>query len=378
MTYIVADNIISSLGFTTADNIAQLQKSASGIQLCDDKHLLQQPFHASIVSDELFKKHLSSNADLSNYTRLEQLMILSVLDTQRQTDIDISVADTIFIFCTTKGNIDMLDGKYPTSIPSSRLRLHDMAVAVSSYFKNPNQPLVVSNACISGVLGIITAKRLIEAGKHTNAVVIGGDLVSKFTFSGFQSFMAISDKPCKPYDTARNGITIGEAVGTIIISKNTENKDAIAITGTATSNDANHISGPSRTGDGLLLSVKNALKQSGNKEIDYISAHGTATVYNDEMESKAFNSAGLAHVPMNSLKGYWGHTLGASGIIESIATVGAMQKNELYVSHGFENNGLPESLNVITAYSKKKLQNSLKTASGFGGCNAAIVLSKLN
>jgi len=110
--------------------------------------------------------------------------------------------------------------------------------------------------------------------------------------------------------------------------------------------------------------------------IDFISAHGTATVYNDEMESKAFNWLGVQNIPLNSFKGYWGHTLGAAGIIEMVASAHSMRNNELYKSAGFNQIGTPESLNIITAYKKDKVDIVLKTASGFGGCNAATVLVK--
>ena len=103
--------------------------------------------------------------------------------------------------------------------------------------------------------------------------------------------------------------------------------------GDATCNDANHISGPSRTGEGLYRSVKAALKEAniGAAQIDYISAHGTATPFNDEMEAIAFSRLGMEEVPLNSLKGYFGHTLGASGLLETIVGMHFMMKNILFL-----------------------------------------------
>ena len=111
-------------------------------------------------------------------------------------------------------------------------------------------------------------------------------------------------------------------------------------------------------------------------EIDYISVHGTATPFNDEMESKALELSGLSQVPVNSFKGYWGHTLGAAGIIESIASISSLKNNILFRSAGFETLGVPVALNVITANQPAKINICLKTASGFGGCNAAILYQK--
>ncbi len=237
--------------------------------------------------------------------------------------------------------------------------------------------VVISNACISGVLAVNMAKDFVEAGYYDTVIVTGGDLIAEFTISGFQSFKAISDKPCKPYDLSRDGITIGEACSTIIISNDKQSSE-ILVAGAASSNDANHISGPSRTGDGLMLASKFAIEEAGieTSDVDFISAHGTATVYNDEMESKAFKWLGLDQTPLNSFKGYWGHTLGAAGIMEIAASIHSMKNNALYASAGFEKIGTPEPLNVITEFKKQEIKTVLKTASGFGGCNAAAILVK--
>ena len=149
--------------------------------------------------------------------------------------------------------------------------------------------------------------------------------------------------------------------------------------GGASSNDANHISGPSRTGEGLILSMRGALKEAQIEEVStigYISAHGTATRYNDEMESLAFGTMGLQDTPLNSLKGYWGHTLGAAGVIEAVATLHSLREGFLIPSAGFQSMGVSQPLNVIRAFEEKKINRALKTASGFGGCNAAAVFER--
>jgi 3-oxoacyl-[acyl-carrier-protein] synthase-1 len=121
------------------------------------------------------------------------------------------------------------------------------------------------------------------------------------------------------------------------------------------------------------------LKEAGLKpdKVSFVSAHGTATLYNDEMESKALEIAGLQDIPVNSFKGYWGHTLGAAGVIESVATIHSMESNLLFRSAGFNIPGVPVSLNVIRENFHTPVQNCLKIASGFGGCNAAIVFRKM-
>jgi 3-oxoacyl-[acyl-carrier-protein] synthase-1 len=115
----------------------------------------------------------------------------------------------------------------------------------------------------------------------------------------------------------------------------------------------------------------------GPNQIDYISAHGTATIFNDEMEAIAFDRLGLSETPLNSLKGYFGHTLGASGLLETIIGMHSLHQNTLFRSLGFETLGTSRALNVIKGTKQRELDIFLKTASGFGGSNTAAVFRKV-
>ena len=143
----------------------------------------------------------------------------------------------------------------------------------------------------------------------------------------------------------------------------------------ASANDANHISGPSRTGDGLFQAVTKTLKDQNIKP-DVISAHGTATPYNDEMESIAFERAGLTNVPVNSLKGYYGHTLGAAGVLETVMTLEAAAHNKFIRSAGFSEHGVSGKIQIAREHQTENIKTILKTASGFGGCNGAALFVK--
>ncbi len=147
--------------------------------------------------------------------------------------------------------------------------------------------------------------------------------------------------------------------------------------GGAISNDANHISGPSRTGDGLFYAIQGALDdaQLTKDDIGYINLHGTATVYNDEMEANAVHWAQLQNAKANSLKPYLGHTLGASGIVESILSIHQLKAGVVFGTLGYESNGVSQPLNISGKHQKTAAKSCVKTGSGFGGCNAAIVLS---
>ena len=373
--FITSDNIVSPLGLTSAENFMQLSQLVSGIKKHENAVMSDVPFYASLFSnlDGLIK-----DADEKKYTKFEQLLIASISDALKNSTVEAADKKTILIISSTKGNINLLETEKDAVSISDKISMHQSAKKVAEYFHFVNQPVVVSNACISGLLAMIMGMRFIQSGQYEHAVIAGADVISKFVLSGFQSFQAISNEPCKPFDEARNGINLGEGAGTVILSANKEYSSGIKITGGSVSNDANHISGPSRTGEELCQAINKAMKDAGfvSTDIDFISAHGTATLYNDEMEAKAITLANMQTVPVNSLKGYYGHTLGAAGLIESIVCIHSLKENMVLPTIGFKQMGVTKPLNVSNTLQKMPLKNCLKTASGFGGCNAAIVICK--
>ena len=373
--FVVSDNILSPIGLTAAGNFELFKQSVSGIKKQENALLSEHPFYASLFNDgEVFFKEPATQT----YTKFEKLLIASINDALQKTDINTGDKKTVLIISSTKGNISLLETAAYNNDLKDRISLQTSAKLVAEYFGFANKPIVISNACISGLLAIITGMRLIQSGQYQHAVIAGADVISKFILSGFQSFQAISNEPCKPFDAGRTGINLGEGAGTIILSSDKKKEQVITISGGSVSNDANHISGPSRTGEELNFAIAKAMKDAdvATSAIDFISAHGTATLYNDEMEANAITLAGLQQVPVNSLKGYFGHTLGAAGIIESIVSVYSLQQNTVLPTLGFKNMGVTKPINVCTTLHTAPLQNCLKTASGFGGCNAAIVISK--
>lgn len=369
--FIVADNIISPLGNTTAENFFKLMQNISAVKQHSNKQITEEPFYASLFDEEDFKTN-------DKYTKIEQLIIASVNEALQQTAIDPSDKKTLLIISTTKGNISLLETEEHTSPLKERIALHTSAKLIAEYFNFINQPLIISNACISGMLAILTGMRLICSGQYENIVVTGADVITKFVFSGFQSFQALSNDVCKPFDKDRDGINLGEAAATMILSYNSKSKENIKVVSGSVSNDANHISGPSRTGEELAQAINISMNDAGLSPayIDFISAHGTATLYNDEMEAKAIALAALAASPVNSLKGFYGHTLGAAGLIESVISIQSLKQNIVLPTKGFVNMGVSAPVNICAEIIKAPLKNCLKTASGFGGCNAAVIFSK--
>ncbi|AZA62121.1 beta-ketoacyl synthase N-terminal-like domain-containing protein [Chryseobacterium indoltheticum] len=376
--YITDYNCVTPLGFDVESNWKALLEGKSGVALHKviDNH--DAFFVSKIDSEKLeieFKRFFDS-AQNDNFTRLEKMFLLSLKPLVERHNI---TEQTAFILSTTKGNISLLKNK--TDLPEG-VYLSNLAQKLANFFGFKTKPIVVSNACVSGVMAISVAKNMIQAGRYKDAFVVAGDEISEFVISGFNSFQAIGSEPCKPYDKNRNGINIGEATAAVYITLelNQNEKFRFKVLGDSAINDANHISGPSRTGDGLFASVQNAMKEANvsAEQIDFISAHGTATLYNDEMEAIAFNRMELQNVPLNSMKGYYGHCLGASGLLESIISMEATLQNTLIPSKNFEEIGISQDLNIIKENQSAEIKYILKTASGFGGCNAAIVFEKLS
>jgi 3-oxoacyl-[acyl-carrier-protein] synthase I len=365
--WMLADSIVSPLGSTTAENFSKVQEGISGLSLINHDTLGTHPFYGGFVSD------LSSNESSSKFEVLCQRVM-----EQLMAKVSIRKDRTLFILSTTKGNISFLEEGRPDH---PRIHLYETAAYLADKYGLRNH-LVVSNACISGVMAMIVAGRLITAGQFDHAVVVGADVLSRFVVSGFESLKALSPDPCRPFDAQRKGINLGECAAGIVLGlhENANETSGVFISGGGLSNDANHISGPARTGEELAMAIRQALQEAGKEaaDIDFISAHGTATLYNDEMEAKAFHIMNMAEKPINSMKGYFGHTLGAAGVLETILSAESLKHDRLIATAGFDQIGVSKPLNIIRQPANIKLRTCLKTASGFGGCNAAIVLQKVN
>ncbi|MBK5212161.1 MAG: beta-ketoacyl synthase [Flavobacteriaceae bacterium] len=378
-TFLSHNNIFSSLGFESETVVEKISKGISGLEKQENSPLLPEQFCASMISSEVVKSEFNKIGDSSQFTKLEQMMILSLKKVIDASKIPLNEKVGLLI-STTKGNIDVLEKG--SNFPENRVYLSELGKTIQTFFGFKNEAIVLSNACISGILAISVAKRFISEKKYNHVFITSGDLLSKFILSGFNSFQALSAEPCKPYDEKRVGINLGEVAASILVTASAKNlpKEAVAILGDATCNDANHISGPSRTGEGLFRSVKAALKEANLEasQLDYISAHGTATSFNDEMEAIAFSRLEMEHIPLNSLKGFFGHTLGASGLLETIVGMYSLEKNTLFISKGFSDLGVSKNMNIITTNTPKILTTFLKTASGFGGCNTAVIFQKIN
>ncbi|WP_430813711.1 beta-ketoacyl-[acyl-carrier-protein] synthase family protein [Carboxylicivirga sp. RSCT41] len=369
MVRVTAHNIISPLGCTSQENFDRVVSGQTGIALQSRGELSDSDFQAALLDMEVLKDKISELTNAEEFTKLEQLCLLSLNEVLE--GVDVKSDRTGFIFSTTKGNITEIEA----DSHSENALLATTANKIAAYFGFQSQAQVISNACISGLAAFVIARRYIDAGIYDNVVIVGADVLSKFIVSGFQSFQSLSAEPCKPFDGDRDGLTLGEAVASVVLSKT----DAIANAGIevvsgAISNDANHISGPSRTGEGLYRAITRTV--GSDDAVDCICAHGTATPYNDDMESYAISRAGYEHTPVSGLKGYFGHTLGAAGVIESIISIMAMQNDLVIGTKGTVNQGVVAPVCVAKENIQKPVSGLLKLMSGFGGCNAAVYFKK--
>lgn len=360
MAYIIADNIISPLGETSEENYLSVKSGRSGIRAYEPGTCnIPEGFYASLLFEDFETLALKSAQKAIGNARLE-------LKGKR----------TAFILSSTKGNIE------------ENISLADSAQRIASQLGIDSQPIVVCNACISGLSALILGNRLIDSGLYDAAIVCGCDTPRQFILSGFQSLKALSPEPCRPFDMERMGLNLGEAAATLILSKNPIQGNSWRMGDGFIRNDAFHISTPSKTADGLYLSLQRTLESftkeisSTCKQIDmkehlaFINAHGTATLFNDQMESVAIGRAGLSDLPANAYKSFWGHTMGAAGILETIISMKAIDDDTILGTRGFSELGVSGKMNICAENRQTDKKGFIKMLSGFGGCNATIWAAK--
>lgn len=240
--------------------------------------------------------------------------------------------------------------------------------------------VAVSCACASSAKVFGSARRMIEAGVIDAALVGGVDSLCLTTLYGFHSLQLTSPVACRPFDVARDGISIGEAAAFAILERPSAglDSDSILLLGVGESSDAYHMSAPHPEGHGARRAMQAALRTAGleSEAIDYINLHGTGTPSNDRSESQAVTSVFGATLPASSTKGATGHTLGAAGALEAIISAIALR-------NGFMPGGLKTTQidPLLTAYylrdnRRSALSHVLSNSFGFGGTNCSLIFGR--
>ena len=366
MATIISDNITSPLGFTTEQTYKAVREGKSGLAHypCENGkggwNDLPFPIEASLFNKEQWDKIM-----VDGFSKFESLVLHSVK--AAISTLIFNKERAILILSSTKGDIELLEKGEDMSSLADAAKKVSMAIGIE------NDPIVVCNACISGVSAIILGQRLVDCGNYSNVIVCGADVQSRFIVSGFQALKALSEEPCRPFDIERLGLNLGEAAATIVLSSEMNSPKGWKIDKGAICNDAYHISAPHPKGLGAGMALRK-MKDADNP-ISVIGVHGTATMYNDQMESKAIEMAELQDVPLSALKGYFGHTMGAAGVLETIITMRALEDGLILPSKGFETCGVSGKVKISDKSVMVHGNTFVKMLSGFGGCNGAVRVS---
>jgi 3-oxoacyl-(acyl-carrier-protein) synthase len=291
------------------------------------------------------------------------------------------------VLSTTKADVIALEGLRRGEACSSTARRHILPgslaadLAAAHEIRGPLQ--CVSAACISGLLALQQGGAMIRRAEADAVAVVGVDLASDFVLTGFTTLKSLDPEGCRPFDKNRVGLSLGEGAGAVVLARrDLVPASSLRVIGWGTSNDANHLTGPSRDGSGLALAIHRALAKAGVAAdmIDYVNAHGTGTPYNDTMESLAFRSVfGERVPPFSSSKGMLGHTLGAAGVLETIVCALATRLALLPGTPRLRepDSAVPTSI-LVAPRPNATIRRLLKINCGFGGTNAALVLESLH
>ena len=325
-----------------------------------------------------------SDIDASKSESLVMQMLAPLLDKGANEALEAALP----ILATTTGEIDLLERYVFTGEPEKNSSCPDRLLArIRGLTGAIDSGFVVSAACSSATVAIAQAAAMISSGERDSVLVVACDCVSEFVFAGFSTIMALDKDRARPFDKDRAGLTIGEAAGYVLLmsaqAAAKRKMPALAkVSGWGMSNDANHMTGPSRDGSGLAFAINRALGLANVRpeDIGSICAHGTGTLYNDSMEMKAFKLIfdETGPVPTYSVKGGTGHTMGAAGLVEACVAVKSLEE-KIVPSTVNLSVADPEAQGWVSDKSCRMEKGTvLSTNSGFGGINAAIVLCESN
>jgi 3-oxoacyl-[acyl-carrier-protein] synthase-1 len=384
----------SCIGRGLTPTLASLRERRSGLQPCDFDGAELATWTGSVagVDDEVLR------ADLHDYdcrnNRLAQLGL-------RQDEFEQAVAQAVarvgrrrmgvFLGTSTSGILqtelayrrrDPVTGALPADFHyASTHNPYSVSDFVRRHFQLEGPALAVSSACSSSAKVFASARRMLQAGLIDAAIVGGVDSLCLTTLCGFDSLGLLSPRPCRPFDVARDGISIGEAAAFILLERVPDSLDAgaVLLRGVGESSDAHHMSSPHPQGLGARLAMQQALDSAGLEaaQIDYINLHGTATPGNDAAEGLAVAALfGDCATPCSSTKGATGHTLGAAGSLEAVISALALQQG--LMPAGVHSGHVDPALGVryLLDNRAQRLNNVLSNSFGFGGTNCSLVFGR--
>lgn len=388
--YAIKTGVISSIGSSEVALFESLSNSEAGIA--------RLSLFPSIHADEVYVGEVAmTNDELADLTSsdnsLSRTTLLAIHAAKQAVtgfSNDLKKFRTAFISANTVGGMDKTEAYFSDKVKGniSWLMQHPCFVSTETVARITGFKGFVSTintACSSSVNAIILGTRLIENNKADIVLAGGADALSKFTLNGFKSLMILDKEPCKPFDANRNGLNLGEgAAYVLLVSEKVMQELGVGpigrIAGYANTNDAFHQTASSPDGKGSYMAMKQALKsaQVSTSQIDYINLHGTGTINNDLSEGTAMkNVFGNDLPPMSSTKSYTGHTLGASGSIETVISLLAIRHQCLFPNLRFKEPIAETGIAPINSFQAHvSVDCVLSNSFGFGGNCSSIILSK--
>jgi len=391
--FIAGKGIITSIGANTQENFASLIAAKSGI---GNMEILQSNFAGVIPVAEvkLTNSQLAAIAGIDAHSpRTALLSTIAAKEAVLNSGIDLKKWRVGFLSANTVGGMDKTEQRYQEYLTDKSgaeltgVVQHDCGTITelaADALGIRHFVTTISTACSSSANSIMYAQRLIQAGIIDVAVAGGADSLSRFTLNGFNALMILDRKPCTPFDEHRNGLNLGEGAAYLVLASEKAMNDAkrekkYVLSGYANANDAFHQTASSPEGKGNFLAMTKALEVGKllPEEISYINLHGTGTNNNDVSEGTAIQRIFKKVPPASSTKSFTGHTLGASGSVEAVYSLLAMEHGVVYPNLRFatpmkELNFTP----VTTLLENADIKHVMSNSFGFGGNCSSLIFSK--
>ncbi len=387
---ITGTGIVSAIGLNKEEVLHSLLAEKSGIG--EMKHLQsthhELPVGEVDLSNEQIMAMLSLPADklVSRTALLGMLAISQAIEEarlQKQAPLRIWLVSG-----TTVGGMDMTE-RYFSQLDKIENReildIHDCGSCtrqMAEYFDLFDEMTTLSTACSSAANAILLGARMIQAGEADIVVAGGTEALSKFHLNGFNSLMILDKDRCRPFDATRAGLNLGEGAAFVVLESDQLARQRgvvplVYLAGYGNACDAFHQTASSANGEGAYLAMKQALEMThiAPEDIQYVNAHGTGTPNNDESESVALKRLFGDRMPrISSTKSFTGHTTSASGSIETVISILAMQHHFVPANLGWKNQ-MPEGITPSLGEQNLFMENVLCNSFGFGGNDTALLLS---
>ena len=393
---ITAMGICSALGDNLEEHLAGLLSGQSGLSVVENVSTLHRD-HIRVGELKHTNDFLAQQLGLpvvNHYSRTGLLGIWALKEAIAQAGLTpTEVAQLSMVMASSVGGMDMTERYFYEYTTQEALRRYipyhnigEVTGQIADYFGIKGYVTSVSTACSSSANAILTAANLLRTGRAQRIAVGGADALSVFTINGFNSLMILSDTDCTPFDAHRKGLNLGEAGAFLIMERETtalaEGRTIIGVlSGWGNANDAYHQTASSEEGEGAFLAMQQALAISGlaPSDIDYVNAHGTATVNNDLSESRALMRIFGEEVPdFSSTKPFTGHTLAVASAVEAIFSLLAIQEKAVWANLNWQT-PMPEvPLRPQTTLKRKPIKHVLSNSFGFGGNCSTVIFSKAN